>query len=54
MSTNDKRDADMDRLLRAVLKPESHAQPAAGLETVPGECPEAGMMAAYVEGTVSP
>jgi hypothetical protein len=44
----------MDRLLRAVLKPASHAQPAAGLETVPGECPEAGIMAAYVEGTVSP
>ena len=54
MSTNDKRDADMDRLLRAVLKPESHAQPAAGLETVPGGCPEAAQMAAYVEGGLSP
>jgi len=54
VSTNRQRDADMDRLLRAVLKPGSHAQPAAGVETVPGECPEAGMMAAFVEGGVSP
>jgi hypothetical protein len=46
VSTKGKRDADMDRLLRAVLKPASHAQA--------GECPEAGMMAAYVEGSVSP
>jgi hypothetical protein len=36
----------MDRLLRGVLKPESH-EPA-------GECPDAALMAAYVEGGVSP
>jgi hypothetical protein len=36
----------MDRLLRAVLKPDSHAQA--------GECPDPGVLAAYVEGTVSP
>ena len=46
MSTNRQRDADMDRLLRAVLKPESDVHADA--------CPEAGMMAAYVEGGVSP
>lgn len=45
MSTNHQRDADMDRLLRAVLKPESHAEA--------GECPDAGILAAFVEGGLS-
>ena len=45
MSTNQSRDADVDRLLRAVLKPaaDSHA----------GECPDAGMLAAFVESNLS-
>ena len=42
MSTSQKRDADMDRLLRAVLKP-------APRETAV-ECPDAGVLAAFVEG----
>ena len=42
MSTSQKRDADMDWLLRAVLKP----APQAGT----GDCPDAGVLAAFVEG----
>lgn len=45
MSTNHQRDADMDRLLRAVLKPVSHAEA--------GECPDAAVLAAFVEGGLS-
>ena len=44
MSTDRQRDADVDRLLRATLGRE----PAA----TPGACPDAGMLAAYVEGGV--
>jgi hypothetical protein len=42
VSTSQKRDADIDRLLRAVLKP----APGGG----PGDCPDAGVLAAFVEG----
>jgi hypothetical protein len=42
VTTGQKRDADMDRLLRAVLKP-------APRETAV-ECPDAGVLAAFVEG----
>ena len=42
MSTSQKRDADVDRLLRAVLKPAPRS--------VPGDCPDAGVLAAFVEG----
>jgi hypothetical protein len=45
VSTNQQRDADVDRLLRAVLKPAAPAQA--------GECPDAGMLAAFIEGTLS-
>ena len=41
MSTSQKRDAGMDRLLRAVLKP----APQSG----PGDCPDASVLAAFVE-----
>jgi len=53
VSTKDKPDADMDRLLRAVLKPASHAEALAGVDTIPGACPDAGLLAAYVDGGVS-
>jgi hypothetical protein len=45
VSTNQQRDADIDRLLRAALKPaaDSHA----------GECPDASLLAAFVEGGLS-
>ena len=42
MSTSQKRDADMDRLLHAVLKPAPREGDA--------ECPDAGLLAAFVEG----
>ena len=42
MGTSQKRDADVDRLLRAVLKP----APRNG----PEECPDAGVLAAFMEG----
>ena len=42
MSTSHKRDADVDRLLRTVLKPE----PRNGLE----DCPDAAVLASFVEG----
>jgi hypothetical protein len=46
VGTNQQRDADMDRLLRAVLKPASHE--------VAGGCPDAAILAAFVEGSLSP
>ena len=49
MSTSQKRDADVDRLLRAVLKPALRDPDAAGLDADPG-CPDAGVLAAFVEG----
>ena len=45
MSSDQKRDADMDRLLRAVLKPAS--------QTGAGACPEPGVLAAFVEGSLT-
>jgi hypothetical protein len=45
VSTDRQRDADLDRLLRATLRQE----PA----SAPGACPEAGLLAAFVEGGVS-
>jgi hypothetical protein len=45
VSTRQKRDADMDRLLRAVLKP----APQEGA----GDCPDAGLLAAFVEGDLT-
>jgi hypothetical protein len=45
VGTNQKRDADMDRLLRDVLKPGAHPQA--------GECPDAAVLAAFVEGGLS-
>ena len=45
MSTDRQRDADLDRLLRATLGRDSAAPP--------GVCPDAGMLAALVEGGVS-
>ena len=42
MTTSQKRDADMERLLRAVLKPAPQGSA--------GECPDAGLLAAHVEG----
>jgi len=53
VSTKDKRGADMDRLLRAVLKPASQAEAPARVETTLGGCPDAGLLAAYVDGGVS-
>ena len=46
MSTPQKRDAEMDRLLRAVLKPASRE--------AAGECPDAAILAAMVEGSLTP
>jgi len=45
VSSDQKRDADMDRLLRAVLKPAS--------QTGAGACPEPGVLAAFVEGSLT-
>ena len=45
MSTDRQRDADMDRLLRARLRREAAVSP--------GSCPDAGLLAACVEGAVS-
>jgi hypothetical protein len=45
VSTNQERDADMDRLLRAVLRPGAHPQA--------GECPDAAALAAFIEGGLS-
>ena len=45
MSTHDPRNADMDRLLRAVLKPAAQGDAR--------ECPEASLLAACVEGGLS-
>jgi hypothetical protein len=45
VSTSQKRDADMDRLLRAALTP-------ASLDSA-GECPGPGLLAAFVEGNVT-
>ncbi len=45
MSTNQQRDADVDRLLRGALKPAADADA--------GECPEASLLAAFVEGGLS-
>jgi len=45
VSTDRQRDADLDRLLRATLRRETAVQPDA--------CPDAGMLAAFVEGGVS-
>ena len=45
MGSDQKRDADMDRLLRAVLNPAS--QPSAGT------CPDPGVLAAFVEGSLT-
>jgi hypothetical protein len=45
VSTNQERDADMDRLLRAVLRPGAHPQD--------GECPDAAALAAFIEGGLS-
>jgi len=45
VSTSEKRDADMERLLRAVLEPA--AQPLAGA------CPDPGLLAAFVEGNLT-
>ncbi len=46
MSTPQKRDAEMDRLLRAVLKPASRE--------AAGQCPDAAILAAMVEGSLTP
>jgi hypothetical protein len=53
VSTSQKRDADTDRLLRAVLKPTPRKPDPAGFESGAGECPEAGLLAAFVEGTLT-
>jgi hypothetical protein len=45
VSTSQKRDADMDRLLRAALTPASRDSA--------GECPGPGLLAAFVEGNVT-
>jgi len=45
VSTSQKRDADMDRLLRAVLRPAP--------EERAGDCPDADVLAAFVEGGLS-
>jgi hypothetical protein len=45
VSSDQKRDADMDRLLRAVLKPASQAGA--------GACPDPGVLAAFVEGSLT-
>ena len=42
VGTSQKRDADVDRLLRAVLKPAPRS--------IPGDCPDAGVLAVFVEG----
>jgi hypothetical protein len=49
VSTSKKRDADMDRLLRAVLKPAPSQPGATGSESGPC-CPDAAVLAAFVEG----
>ncbi len=49
MSTSQKRDAEMDRLLRAVLKPAPRGPDAAGFDA-DSSCPDAGVLAAFVEG----
>jgi len=45
VGTSQKRDADMDRLLRAVLKPAPHEEA--------GDCPDAGLLAAFVDGSLT-
>jgi hypothetical protein len=45
VGSDQKRDADMDRLLRAVLKPAS--------QTGAGACPDPGVLAAFVEGSLT-
>ena len=48
MSTGQKRDAGMDRLLRAALKPAPGETAADGVETE-ANCPDAGILAAFIE-----
>jgi hypothetical protein len=45
MTTDEERDADMDRLLRATLQPSQHASAA--------DCPDAALLAAFGEGSLS-
>jgi len=49
VSTSQKRDTDIDRLLRAVLKPAPRQPDESGFEAGAG-CPDADMLAAFVEG----